>query len=180
MSVAVFGLGATQKAMKAYDRIINAGLASTNMKAAWTLNKFWKIYLSGPGTRGRLGRRSGFLARSVNTKRVGPAGVTGTPASYAAIHEGGGKTRPHVIRPRVAKVLAFKVGTETVFAKSVRHPGSKMPARPHMMPALRAAKPAIDKIYDNLLDEAAREAKAVAGSLRRQSLQLEKRARIRG
>ena len=34
-------------------------------------------------------------------------------------------TRPHVIRPRVKKVLRFTVGGRTVFAKLVHHPGTK-------------------------------------------------------
>lgn len=34
-------------------------------------------------------------------------------------------TRPHVIRPRRAKALRFEVGGEVVFAKRVRHPGTR-------------------------------------------------------
>lgn len=46
---------------------------------------------------------------------------------YAAIHQFGGTTKPHVIRARVAKALA--VPGRGVF-KSVQHPGSVIPARP--------------------------------------------------
>lgn len=42
---------------------------------------------------------------------------------YAAHVEFG--TKPHTITASRAKVLAFKVGDQTVFAKSVRHPGFK-------------------------------------------------------
>lgn len=34
-------------------------------------------------------------------------------------------TRPHIIRPRVARVLAFDVGGRRVFAKVVHHPGTQ-------------------------------------------------------
>jgi len=34
-------------------------------------------------------------------------------------------TRPHVIRAKRGKVLVFKVGGRTVFAKQVQHPGYK-------------------------------------------------------
>ena len=33
-------------------------------------------------------------------------------------------TRPHEIRPRFKKVLRFKIGDKTVFAKLVHHPGT--------------------------------------------------------
>lgn len=34
-------------------------------------------------------------------------------------------TRPHLIRPRRKKALRFEVGGEVVFAKLVRHPGTR-------------------------------------------------------
>lgn len=34
-------------------------------------------------------------------------------------------TRPHVIRPRNAQVLRFRVGGRIVFARKVDHPGTK-------------------------------------------------------
>lgn len=46
--------------------------------------------------------------------------VTGRHARY--VDEG---TRPHEILPRRAKVLAFGVGGRTVFARRVRHPGTR-------------------------------------------------------
>jgi hypothetical protein len=44
-------------------------------------------------------------------------------------------TRPHIIRPRTKRVLKFTVGGRTVFAKMVRHPGTR--ARPFLDRALR-------------------------------------------
>ena len=49
----------------------------------------------------------------------------GTNLVYAAIHNNGGKTRPHVIKPKRAKALKFNGR----YAKSVNHPGSDIPAR---------------------------------------------------
>lgn len=42
---------------------------------------------------------------------------------YAAFVNDG--TRPHVIRPKRAKVLRFTVGGQVVYAKVVNHPGTK-------------------------------------------------------
>jgi phage gpG-like protein len=55
---------------------------------------------------------------------------TGVP--YAAIQEFGGKTAAHDIVAVRAKVLAFSAGGNQVFAKSVRHPGSTIPARSYL------------------------------------------------
>jgi HK97 gp10 family phage protein len=49
--------------------------------------------------------------------------VVGSPLKYAVYVERG--TRPHIIRPRSARALRFMVGGETVFAKKVKHPGTK-------------------------------------------------------
>lgn len=78
--------------------------------------------------------RTGNLGRSINeglVKAEGPRTVGGSvsaTASYAApVHEG---SRPHLIRPRNAKALRFEIGGRTVFAKLVRHPGTR--ARPFL------------------------------------------------
>lgn len=78
--------------------------------------------------------RTGNLARSIEADPIrfaGPfridTGVTAHANYAAAVHEG---TRPHVIRPRVARALKFQVDGRTVFAKSVNHPGTR--ARPFL------------------------------------------------
>lgn len=58
-------------------------------------------------------------------------------ADYAAPVEYG--TRPHVIRPKNASMLAFKIGGVTVFAKKVNHPGTA--AQPFMTPAAEQVRP---------------------------------------
>ena len=50
----------------------------------------------------------------------------------AAVHDG---SKPHIIRPKNKKALAFKAGGRTVFASSVRHPGAA--ARPWLYNAAK-------------------------------------------
>lgn len=78
--------------------------------------------------------RTGNLGRTIGEgqiRTVGPRTVEGSVhanAGYALyVHEG---SRPHVIRPRNAQALRFEVGGRTVFARLVRHPGTK--ARPFL------------------------------------------------
>lgn len=90
-----------------------------------------------------LNRISGRLARSIASKVVDtPESIVGSVFSsgdvkYAAIHEFGGQTAPHLIVPKNANVLAFmgKSGNQ-VFARKVNHPGSKMPKRSFLRSAL--------------------------------------------
>lgn len=118
---------------------------------------------------GPIGIRSGDLRRSL--KLVGPERVRGgwrgglsANTAYAAIQERGGRTRPHVIMPRNAAVLAWQSGSKIrfrksdgkamkagkimTFAKRVNHPGSKIPARPYLRPALQEAVPVIQSLVD--------------------------------
>lgn len=77
---------------------------------------------------------TGNLGRSIREdeiKAVAPlvveGGVTAHADYAAAVHEG---SRPHIIRPRRAQALRFEVGGRTVYARMVRHPGTK--ARPFL------------------------------------------------
>jgi phage gpG-like protein len=54
--------------------------------------------------------------------------VFGTNMVYGRIHQEGGRTRAHEIRPKRAKALRFNGR----FAKKVQHPGSDIPARPYL------------------------------------------------
>lgn len=59
--------------------------------------------------------------------------VIGSDVEYAEmVHDG---TRPHIIRPRRKRALRFRVGGRVVYAKFVRHPGTR--ARPFLDRALR-------------------------------------------
>jgi hypothetical protein len=93
-------------------------------------------------------RRTGNLARSIGIGSVtATVAETVATANYAAFVELG--TRAHIIEPRNKKALRFapgggatlarrpRRGASVVFAKRVRHPGTK--ARPFMVPGARRA-----------------------------------------
>jgi hypothetical protein len=67
--------------------------------------------------------RTGFLRSSFNKILFGTTARIYSIASYVMIVERG--SRPHIIMPNKAKALHFMVGHEEVFAKSVRHPGTR-------------------------------------------------------
>lgn len=80
-----------------------------------------------------------------NSIRQEPVKVEGARVSFSVVadadyasfvHDG---TRPHVITPKSAKVLAFRAGGTMVFASRVNHPGTK--ARPFLRNALEAEAP---------------------------------------
>lgn len=112
------------------------GLFSTNGQVGQFVTKATRRILARakvncPVDTGRL-RNSGTSRITVaNGKRVS-AEVSFNANYAAAVHNG---TRPHVIRPRRAKVLAFRVGSKRVFATKVNHPGTK--ARPFLADALK-------------------------------------------
>lgn len=80
---------------------------------------------------------TGRLRASIRTTRKltarGPTYQVSTNVEYAPYVENG--TRPHIIRPRRAKALAFRVGGRLVFAQVVHHPGTK--AQPFLSRAVR-------------------------------------------
>lgn len=80
------------------------------------------------GASAKLLQDSGQLASSIVQSSNSTSAAVGTNKKYAAIHQFGGTTSPHVIRPRNKKALAF--GGRVV--KSVNHPGSVIPARPFL------------------------------------------------
>lgn len=92
-----------------------------------------------------LNRKSGALARSINHRVVSAVNsitayvFSAGDVKYAAIHEYGGKTSPHLILPKNAHRLFFywkKLG-KNVRLKQVNHPGSVMPERSYMRSSLR-------------------------------------------
>ncbi|MBB5351099.1 phage gpG-like protein [Haloferula luteola] len=85
-------------------------------------------------------RKSGTLAKSVRmvSATAGEA-LVGSDRHYAAIHQLGGETAPHVIKPKRKKALAWPGMKGGPFA-SVKHPGSKIPARPYL-PFFRDGRP---------------------------------------
>jgi phage gpG-like protein len=106
---------------------------SKNRPAVWPARK--------SGGAHPLLKKSGDLWRGIFMSGAVSGKVTvGSPAKYAAIHQFGGKTKPHEITAAPGKVLAF-TGTykffgiasaaRKTFAKKVKHPGSVIPPRPY-------------------------------------------------
>ncbi|MEG2173142.1 MAG: phage virion morphogenesis protein [Desulfovibrionaceae bacterium] len=77
------------------------------------------------GKSGPILRIQGNLLRSYTQRSDNSGAEVGSNWLYARIHELGGTTRAHTIRPVKKKALAF--GNAVV--RSVNHPGSKIPAR---------------------------------------------------
>lgn len=92
---------------------------------------------------------SGRLRRSIfHRVDTTPTSVVGSvlqsgDVKYGRIHEYGGQTSPHEIRPKNARVLAFSRNAQTVFAARVNHPGSKMPERSYMRSSLAEMRASI-------------------------------------
>lgn len=78
---------------------------------------------------GKILQRTGQLASSIESRSDSTSATVGTNLAYAAIHQFGGRTRAHTITARKGKALAFG----GIFRRSVRHPGSNIPARPFLV-----------------------------------------------
>lgn len=108
-----------------------------------------------------LNRRTGALARSIQWKiEESGTGVQGLVYSagdvkYAAIHEYGGRTPPHVIEAKNKLALTFMQNGKQVFYKRVNHPGSVMPERSFMRSALSDMR---QEIIDSLTRAVTQEA----------------------
>ena len=81
---------------------------------------------------------TGRLRASIRVERRSFFGLrqrwtVGSDVEYAPMVNDG--TKPHIIRPKRAQVLRFKVGGKTVFARVVHHPGTR--ARPFLDRALQ-------------------------------------------
>ena len=103
---------------------------------------------------GVLQERSGALKASIRADVTADAtsivaSVSSEGVLYAAIQEYGGTTAPHLIEPVKARALAFAGAGGTVFARRVRHPGSRIPARAYLGSALDALH---DEIASGLKD----------------------------
>ena len=81
------------------------------------------------GASAKLLQHSGQLAGSITERSDSNTAAVGTNKVYARIHQEGGKTKPHEIKPRNKNALAFNGRV----VKKVNHPGSDIPARPFLM-----------------------------------------------
>lgn len=78
----------------------------------------------------RKGASGGLLGSLSVSANRNSATVTANK-KYAAIHQFGGHTGPRIIRAKNGKALFWPGARHPV--KSVKHPGSKIPARPFML-----------------------------------------------
>lgn len=74
---------------------------------------------------GKILQNTRRLMSSIDSDADNNMAVVGTNVVYARIHNEGGTTRPHVIRPRYKQALAFNGRV----VKKVNHPGSVIPER---------------------------------------------------
>ena len=73
---------------------------------------------------------TGRLRQSITRRATAIEVRVGTNVAYAGIHQLGGKTAARTIRPKNKKALYWPGARHPV--KSVRHPGSTVPARPFL------------------------------------------------
>lgn len=143
LSVEITGL---DKLIKDVDEI--GGNAHLLVKSA-IVNSVNKIQSE---ARSRAAHRTGTLQRSILTQVNYPTGEVKVNEKYGAyIEEGTGiyGQKGKKITPKKAKVLAFKVGGNLVFARSVK--GIK--ARPFFRPAIESSVGYINQQFDKVMDK---------------------------
>ena len=148
LSVDLSQLDSFTSRVAGFDVRLRKALVAAITRSRLVVEARAKELVSGPV----LNVRSGTLRRSITSRTEempgGVRGVIGASAAYARIHELGGKTPPHEIRPKNAKALHFFTGgggvggfhgygVDEVFARVVHHPGSKIPERSYLRRALR-------------------------------------------
>lgn len=92
---------------------------------------------------------TGNLMNSISTDvdADGLGGEVGPTVNYGADIEYG--TQPHIIRPKVANVLAFlAAGGGMVFAREVHHPGTA--PQPYMGPAFDRNAPLLEQALGDI------------------------------
>jgi len=87
--------------------------------------------------------KTGTARRSITRRIEKRRALVGSNVEYFPIIEMGSKA--HIIRPKTAKVLHFKVGGKDVFAKEVHHPGT--PAYAPLRRALETNWSRIKRIF---------------------------------
>jgi phage gpG-like protein len=105
---------------------------ASSTKLSQAMGGQWKAARAGGSVQlrkpGMILSATGLLKNSIQMSSSGTQAVVGTNLVYAAIHQFGGRTKPHVIRPKYKRALAFG----GIVVRSVNHPGSSIPARPFL------------------------------------------------
>ena len=131
-----------------YEKVVSKDLQGAVGRATFRI---------GEGTRKRA---IGGLRQAVSEKVGKLFGVVSVNRNYAGHVEFG--TKPHIIRPRIKKALAFKPGagfrfwdeSGRVVVKSVKHPGTK--AQPFLTPAVEEEAPRFAKDIKTIIEKAAK------------------------
>ena len=106
--------------------------------------KKWKPSARAAAEGGKTLTDEAFLRRSIDYAATPDKVMVGSNLPYARIHQEGGKTSPHVIRPKRKKALAFG----GIVRKKVNHPGSDIPARPY----LGVSKEDMEEVRETMAD----------------------------
>ncbi|CAH0445493.1 hypothetical protein LMG10661_01711 [Ralstonia syzygii subsp. syzygii] len=112
---------------------------------AWSLKVAGRI--AGEMNSHQILHDSGRLASSMTPFSDRNTAGVGTNVVYARILHFGGTTRPHEIRPKYKKALAFN----GIMRKVVKHPGSKFVARPFMTLTAADDEKILSAVHDYLL-----------------------------
>lgn len=120
-------------------------------------------YRVGGAARRNAPSQHGKLRQSIVESVKGLEGVISVNAEHAGAVEFG--TRPHLIKPKRKKALAFKPGAGFRFwdeagrivVKLVRHPGTA--AQPYLRPAMQEEAPRLTKAIVNIINEATKKNK---------------------
>lgn len=128
--------------------------ASTKLSRAVN-GRDWKAARSGGKMEvrqpGMILNNTGMLKNSVQMSSSASVAVVGSNKVYAAIHQFGGRTKPHVIRAKHKRALSFG----GIVVRQVNHPGSNIPARPFLRLTPRDLRDIVlraDKFYQAALD----------------------------
>jgi phage gpG-like protein len=111
--------------------------------------------LSGEAVQTRSGALAASIVSSIENNGSGTSvSISSTGVPYAAIQEFGGKTAAHDIVAVKGKALAFSAGGGQVFARSVHHPGSTIPARSYLGSSLAEMRDDIESGFKQAILEA--------------------------
>ncbi len=156
LTVDVRSLDTFASRLAGFDLRLRKALVNAIRRATHIVEARAKALVSGIVLKVPPGR--GTLRRSITSQTIPESdrvrGVITASARHARIHELGGQTRPHDIRPKNTKALHFFTGggsaggfhgygAAEVFAAVVHHPGSKIPERSYLRRALRESQAAV-------------------------------------
>ncbi len=125
---AIHRMGDTQDLMDSIGEALRSSTLKRFDDEEDPTGKKWEPSARAATEGGKTLDKEGHLKDSIDYHATSSKVMVGSNLPYARIHQKGGKTSPHVIRPKRKKALAFG----GVVRKKVNHPGSDIPARPYL------------------------------------------------